>query len=243
MNDIRQSPDGVFAENLVEVATMGVYEAINLIHTLDPLGRIPQVGYPKLQLELPRLCVTLDTDDLAEAQGEDAQARDWLVAMGKGKSGETRPCIDLLVTPARSSQGTEWFAHCGIATYENERVPGSLKRLHGFSLNANWENMRRPDEPTAPLIDVTIHQALERHLFVTRNQSLLNVAMIPRPERNVFVLAPMEARRYVSLFLKAQGSACRRSYCQPYAIALCPAHRPDAGMRSYRMVALQCSYE
>ena len=205
MHDIRQSPDGVFAQNLVEVATMGVYEAINLIQTLDPLGRIPQVVYPKLQLELPRLCVTLDTDDLAEAQGEDAQARDWLVAMGKGKSGETRPCIDLLVTPARSNQGTEWFANSAIATYENERVPGPLKRLHGLSLNAHWENMRRPDEPPAPLIDVTIHQVLERHLFVTRNQSLLNLAMIPRPERNVFVLTPTEARRYVSLFLKAHG--------------------------------------
>src|SRR6266496_3296672 len=205
-NNIRQSPNGTFAQNLVEVATMGVYEAINLIQTLDPLGRIPQVGYPKLQLELPRLCVTLDTDDLAETQGEDAQARDWLVAMGKGINiGETRSCIDLLVTPARSNQGTEWFAQCGIATYDNERVPGPLKRFHGLSLNANWERMQRPGEPTAPIIDVNIHQALGRHLFVTRNQSLLNLALIPRPERNVFVLTPTEARRYVSLFLKAHG--------------------------------------
>lgn len=205
MNDIRQSPDGVFTENLVEVATMGVYEAINLIHTLDPLGRIPQVGYPKLQLELPRLCVTIDTDNLAEAQGEDALARDWLVAMGKKKSGEAKPCIDLLVTPARSDQGTEWFTNSGISTYESERVPGPLKRLHGLSLHANWENMRRPDEPTAPFLDVMIHQALERHLFVTQNQSLLNLAMVPRPERNVFVLKSTEARRYISLFLKAHG--------------------------------------
>ncbi len=82
--NMRQSPNGAFAQNLVEVATMGVYEAINLIQTLDPLGRIPQVGYPRLQPELPHLCVTLDTDDLASTQGEDAQARDWLVAMGKG---------------------------------------------------------------------------------------------------------------------------------------------------------------
>src|SRR5258708_17321376 len=204
--NIRQSPNGAFAQNLVAVATMGVYEAINLIQTLDPLGRIPQVGYPKLQPELPRLCVTLDTDDLAETQGEDAQARDWLVAMGKGSNiGETRPCIDLLVTPARSNQGIEWFAQCGIATYDNERVPGPLKRFHGLSLNPNWERMRLPDEPTAPIIDVNVHQALGRHLFVTRNQSLLNLALIPCPERNVFVLTPIEARRYVSLFLKAHG--------------------------------------
>jgi hypothetical protein len=103
--------------------------------------------------------VTLDTDDLASTQGEDAQARDWLVAMGKGNNiGEARPCVDLLVTPARSNQGTVWFEKSGLAMYDNECIPGPLKRFHGLSLNANWEKMRRPDEPTAPMIDVQVHQ-------------------------------------------------------------------------------------
>jgi hypothetical protein len=206
MDNIRQSPTGAFAQNMVEVATMGVYEAINLRETLGPLGRIPQVGYPKIQPELPRLCVTLDTDNLAEVQGEDVQARDWLMAIGKGINGrETTPCIDLFVTPARSSQGTKWCTQCDVATYDSERVPSPLKRLHGISLNANWEQMKLPNEPSASMIDVKVHQALGRHLFVTHNQSLLNLALIPRPERNVFVLSPTEAQRYVSLFLKAHG--------------------------------------
>ncbi len=206
MNNIQQSPDGAFAQILEEVAAMGVYEAINLRETVDPFGRIPQVGYPKLQLELPCLCVTLDTDKLAQAQDEDRQARDWLVAMGKGINvGRTKPCIDLLVTPARSGQGAEWFAQCGIATYEGNLVPSRFKRLFELSLHPNWEQMKRPEEPSASFIDVIVHQALGRHLFVTQNKSLLDLALIPRPERNIFVLTPTEARRYVSLFLKAHG--------------------------------------
>lgn len=196
----------MFAQNLMEVAAMGVYAAINQIHTLDPLGRIPQMAYPKLKIELPRLCVTLDMDNLVKVQGEDVQARDWLVAMGKGINiGETKPSIDLLVTPARSSKGQEWSAKLGVATYDNEQVPGPLKALHGLSLNPNWEQIRMPNMPDPPFIDVKVHVAMGRHLFVTCNQSLLNLALIPRPEGNVFVLTPKEAQQYVSLFLKAHG--------------------------------------
>jgi hypothetical protein len=206
MNNIRQSATGQIAQNLEEVAAMGVYEAINMIQALDRFGRIPQVGYPKLQADLPHLRVTLDTDSLAAVQSEDALARDWLVAIGKGINvGEPKPCIDLLLTPARSSLGAEWFAKLSVATYDTNTMLGPLKRLHDLSLKTNWEQMRQPEEPTALIIDVDVHRALGRHLFVTCNQSQLNLGFIPRAERNDFVLSPTEARRYISLFLKAHS--------------------------------------
>jgi len=183
---------------------MGVYMAINIRETIDTRGLIPVFGYPQLRAELPRVRVTLHTDNLAQAQGEDALARDWLVAMGKHVGiRETRPTFDLLVTPARSSQGTAWSSPHALATYDVEHIPISLQRFYGLSLNPNWEEMRDPNEPSAPLVDAKIHQALERHLFVTLDQSVLNLALNPRPEGNVFVLTPHEAQHYIDLCLKA----------------------------------------
>jgi len=148
--------------------------------------------------------ITLHTDTLAPAQGEDAQARDWLVAMGKQTSiGETKPTIDLLVTPARSDQGAEWLSPRALTTYDIECIPTSLKRFYGLSLTPNWEKMRLQDEPAAPFVDVMIHQALERHLFVTLDQSILNLALIARPQGNVFVLTPRDAQHSIDLSLKA----------------------------------------
>jgi hypothetical protein len=204
MERIQCSYDGARADDLVEIATMGVYEAINIRETISPQGLIPRVGYPKLHVEHPRICVTLHTDNLAQAQGEDAQARDWLVAMGKHRGrGETKPTIDLLVTPARSAQGTEWLAPHALTTYDINCIQGRLKPLYGLSLNPNWEKMRQPDEPSASFVDVKVHQALKRHLFVTLDPSILDLALIARPEGNVFVLTPREAQRYIDLCLKA----------------------------------------
>ncbi|MDQ6660417.1 MAG: hypothetical protein M3Z24_05570 [Chloroflexota bacterium] len=204
MDRIQHSHDGARVDDLVGIATMGVYAAINIRETISPQGLIPRVGYPKLRVEHPRVRVTLHTDNLAQAQGEDAQARDWLVAMGKHTGiGETKPTIELLVTPARSGQGTEWFSPLALTTYDIECIPGSFKRLYGLSLNPNWEKMRLPNEPSAPFVDVMIHQALERHLFVTLDQSILNLALIAQPQGNVFVLTPCEAQHYIDLSLKA----------------------------------------
>ena len=201
---IQRSHDGAHADDLVGIATMGVYAAINIRETIDPRGLIPRVGYPQLRAELPRVRTTLHTDNLAQAQGEDARARDWLVAMGKHVGGrETRSPIDLLITPARSSQGTAWSSPLALATYDAEHIPGALQRLYELSLNPNWEQMRHPHELPAPFVDVKIHQALERHLFVTLDQGLLKLALIARPEGNVFVLTPREAQCYLDLCLKA----------------------------------------
>lgn len=183
---------------------MGLYTAINLRETISPGGLIPIVSYPKLHLEHPRVRVTLHTDNLAQARDEDAKARDWLVAMGKCRSiGECKPPIDLLVSPARSDQGKVWLAPHGLPTYNIESLQGCLKPLYGLSLNPNWEQMRQPDEPSAPAIDVKVHQALSRHLFVTLDPSILKLALVPQPEGNVFVLTPHEAQRYIDLCLKA----------------------------------------
>src|SRR5579859_5220863 len=203
---IQCSHDGARADDLVGIATMGVYAAINLRETISPGGLIPRVGYPKLHVEYPRVRVTLRTDNLATSHGEDAEARDWLVAMGKCISvGESKPTIDLLVTPARSDQGRAWLTPHALTTYDIECLQGRLKPLYGLSLNANWEQMRQPGEPPAPFIDVQVHQALSRHLFVTLDSSILNLALTARPEGSVFVLTPREARRYVDLCLKAYG--------------------------------------
>ena len=204
MDRIQRSHDRARTDDLVEIATMGVYEAINIQETISPQGLIPRVGYPKLQVEHPRVCVTLHTDSLAHTQGENAQARDWLVAMGKHTGiGETKPTIDLLVTPARSDQGAEWLAPYALTTYDIDCIQGRLKSLYGLSLNPNWEKMRQPDEPPAPFVDVKVHLALKRHLFVTLDSSILDLALIARPEGNVFVLTPREAQRYIDLCLKA----------------------------------------
>ena len=206
MDRIQQSPDGAHVDDLLGIATMGVYAAINIRDTIDPRGLIPSVGYPQLRPEPPRVRVTLHTDNLAQAQGEDAQARDWLVAMGKQVGvRESRPLIDLLVTPARSSQGTAWSSHHALATYDAENIPSFLQQLYRLSLDPNWEQERHPDQLAAPFVDVKVHQALERHLFVTLDQSMLNLALIPRPERNIFVLSPRQARYYIDLCLKAHG--------------------------------------
>ncbi len=201
---IQSSHDGTQADDLVGIATMGVYAAINIRETIGPQGLIPIMGYPKLRVEHPRVRVTFHTDNLAQVQGKDVQARDWLVAMGKQTGvGETKPAIDLLVTPARSSQGTEWLSPRALTTYDIERIPSSLKRLYGLSLNPNWEKMRLSNEPPAPFVDVMLHQALERHLFVTLDRSILNLALTARPQGNIFVLTPREAQHYVDLCLKA----------------------------------------
>lgn len=201
---IQRSHDGAHADDLVGIATMGVYAAINIRDMMDPRGLIPRVRYPQLRVEVPRVRVTLHTDNLAQAQGEDAQARDWLAAMGKHMSvRETRPTIDLLITPARSTQGTAWSSPQALSTYDVEHIPSFLQRVYGLSLNPNWEQMRHPNEPSAPFVDIMIHQALERHLFVTLDQSILNLTLIARPEGNVFVLTPHEAQHYIDLCLKA----------------------------------------
>ena len=161
------------------------------------------MGIHKFRAELPRVRVTLHTDSLTQAQGKAALARDWLVAMGKNGVREFRPTIDLLVTPTRSSQDTAWPSFHAIATYNVEHISTSLQRLYELSLNPNWEHMRQPNEPSAPFVDVMIHQALERHLFVTLDQSVLNLALITQPEGNVFVLTPCEAQHYIDLCLKA----------------------------------------
>jgi hypothetical protein len=103
VDKIQRSHDGMHANDLVSIATNGVYAAINMQDTIAR-GLIPKVGYPQLRAELPRVRVTLHTDSLAQAQGKAALARDWLVAMGKNGVREIRPTIDLLVTPTRSSQ-------------------------------------------------------------------------------------------------------------------------------------------
>jgi hypothetical protein len=204
MDRIQHSHDGAHADDLVGIATMGVYAAINIRDTIDPRGLIPRVGYPQLRAELPRVRVTLHTDNLAQTQGEDAQARDWLVAIGKHVGvRKTRPSIDLLSTPARSSEGRAWSTPHALATFDAEYIPSALQRLYELSLNPNWEQMRHSNEFSAPFVDVKIHQALERHLFVTLDQSILNLALIARPEGNVFVLTPREAQHYIDLCLKA----------------------------------------
>lgn len=153
MDRIQLSDDGAHADDLVGIATMGVYAAINIRDTIDPRGLIPRVGYPQLRAEFPLVRVTLHTDNLAQAQGEDAQARDWLVAMGKHVGlRETRPTIDLLVTPARSSQGIVWSSPQALSTYDVELIPSSLQRLYRLSLNPNWEQMRHPNEPPHHLL-------------------------------------------------------------------------------------------
>jgi len=143
-------------------------------------------------------------DTLAQAQGKDAQARDWLVAMGKPiGSRETKPTIDLLVTSARNDQGTAWLSPHALATYDIECIPDPLKGLYELLLNPNGEKMRQPNEPSAPFVDVNVHLALKRHLFVTLDQSILNLALIARPQGNAFVLTSREAQRYIDLCLKA----------------------------------------
>src|SRR5260370_42148025 len=88
MDRIQRSHDGARADDLVGIATMGVYAAINIRETIDPRGLIPRVGYPQLRAELPRVRTTLHTDNLAQAQGEDAWARDWLVSLGQQMGAE-----------------------------------------------------------------------------------------------------------------------------------------------------------
>ncbi len=138
MDRIQRSHDGAHADDLVGIATMGVYAAINIRETIDPRGLIPRVGYPQLRTELPRVRATLHTDNLAQVQGKDARARDWLVAMGKHVGvRETRSPIDLLITPARSSEGIAWSSPLALATYDAEHIPNSLQRLYELSLNPN----------------------------------------------------------------------------------------------------------
>lgn len=84
MMKIRKSQDGSHTEEMVGLATWGVYDAINPPETISPDGRVPSVRYPNLRFEFPRLQVTVHTDSLALAQDQDSQARDWIVAMGKG---------------------------------------------------------------------------------------------------------------------------------------------------------------
>jgi hypothetical protein len=183
---------------------MGVYAAINIRDTIDPRGLIPKVDYPQLRSEPPGVRVTLHTDNLSQAQGEDAEARDWIVAMGTQVGvRETKSPIDLLVTPVRNSQSSAWSTSHALLTYNVEDIPHFLQHLYKLSLDPNWEQVRHPNEPPAAFVDVKIHQALERHLFVTLDQSVLNLALIARPEGNVFVLTPREARYYLDLCLKA----------------------------------------
>ena len=206
MMKIRKSQDGSHTEEMVGLATWGVYDAINPPETISPDGRVPSVRYPNLRFEFPRLQVTVHTDSLALAQDQDSQARDWIVAMGKGIAPrETKPNIDLLITPARSSQGAEWSSSLALATYDIERIPAANRSLYQLSLKPTWEQMRQPEEPEAPMIDFIIHQRMQRHLFVTLDKTLLKLAMLPIPEGSVFVLTPCEAQRYIDLCLKAHG--------------------------------------
>src|ERR1051326_1776355 len=87
------------------IAIEGIHSGILLREQLRP-GGPPRAWYPVLRPQRPLLSVTLHTDSLAEATGQEAQARDWLAATGGRRPSRNDPYdIDLKLTAPRHALG------------------------------------------------------------------------------------------------------------------------------------------
>ncbi len=200
------SDDKTF-EHLESIALHGVHAVIMLAETLDLQGQLPRAWYPDIHPTRPRIQITLHADSFINATDEEVKARDWFIATAQHKdSKDDKEDIDLQVTAARQNQNMDWVV--AVKPLEIEKIPDvfDLRRFYERSLHEDLEKVKTPNEPSAAALDLMLHKQLNRQMFVTVDRNTQLAALNPMQNRNLFVLNPLEARRYVDLYLKAFGA-------------------------------------